>query len=582
MDGGDHRLCGRGQWSARGDEGNDVCGRNALTSSVVNSRYYSMAPTPTMDVDDSFLQDWQHLLDTHPVCRMTRNTSDPPIDAVNIPHVVAMVGLPARGKTFIAMKLARYLNWAGMPTKVFNVGDYRRKAMGLFPGHDFFLSANREGTAIRNKVALDALQDVVEFLSSGGQVAVYDAANITQERRKLIHKIIVERMGYKLFFIESICNEPKIIEANIMESKVTNPDYSEMPTEDAVNDFLKRIDHYCSRYEAIDEENEKTFSFMKIFDAGRRVVVHKQEGHIQSRVAYYLMNIHITPRSIYLTRVSRSSSTTSPECVDPHLLSHWHGESVFNQMGRIGGDSDLSPNGLQYSNALAKFIKSQNIPNLRIWTSYMKRTIQTAANIDAPQERWKALNEIDAGICEGLTYEEIQEQLPEEFAARDNNKYQYRYPRGESYEDVVYRLESVMMELERQENVLVVGHQAVLRCVLAYFLDKTGEELPYLKVPLHSIIKLTPQAYGCKVELFKIPIECVDTHRCKPIVTRNDEGKEEYIGPEDVVHQERTEVTAVQGLVTKMSVSPSKDASSAVAARNQDDEGCVKTTIYKF
>ena len=32
------------------------------------------------------------------------------------------------------------------------------------------------------------------------------------------------------------------------------------------------------------------------------------------------------------------------------------------------------------------------------------------------------------------------------------------------------------MELERQENVLVVGHQAVLRCVLAYFLDKTGGE----------------------------------------------------------------------------------------------------------
>ena len=28
------------------------------------------------------------------------------------------------------------------------------------------------------------------------------------------------------------------------------------------------------------------------------------------------------------------------------------------------------------------------------------------------------------------------------------------------------------MELERQENVLVVAHQAVLRCLLAYFLDK--------------------------------------------------------------------------------------------------------------
>lgn len=32
------------------------------------------------------------------------------------------------------------------------------------------------------------------------------------------------------------------------------------------------------------------------------------------------------------------------------------------------------------------------------------------------------------------------------------------------------------MELERQENVLVVAHQAVLRCLLAYFLDKDAGE----------------------------------------------------------------------------------------------------------
>ncbi len=43
-----------------------------------------------------------------------------------------------------------------------------------------------------------------------------------------------------------------------------------------------------------------------------------------------------------------------------------------------------------------------------MWTSWLKRTIQTVANVPAPQERWKALNEIDAGICEEMTYEEIQ------------------------------------------------------------------------------------------------------------------------------------------------------------------------------
>ncbi|XP_076058830.1 6-phosphofructo-2-kinase/fructose-2,6-bisphosphatase 1-like isoform X2 [Oratosquilla oratoria] len=454
-----------------------------------------MAPTPTME-PQSWDWEWKRLLRDHPVMRLTRNDKECSMDYVNAPHVVAMVGLPARGKTYVAMKLARYLNWVGIATKVFNVGDYRRQAIVDYQGHDFFDHTNREGNAIRNKCALDALQDVCEWLQSGGMVAVYDATNTTRARRELIHQVICHQMGFKLFFLESICSDPEIINTNIMECKVTNPDYANMEKEDAVKDFHKRIEHYRGCYEELDEELEKTYSFMKIYDTGRRVVVHKQEGHIQSRIAYYLMNIHITPRSIYLTR---------------------HGESVYNQLGRIGGDSDLSHRGFQYSNALAKFIEEQKISNLRVWTSYMKRTIQTAGGISAPQERWKALNEIDAGICEGLTYEEIQEQYPEEFAARDQCKYSYRYPRGESYEDVLVRLESVIMELERQENVLVVGHQAVLRCVLAYFLDKPAVELPYLKVPLHTIIKLTPQAYGCKVEFFKIPINCVDTHRSKPV-----------------------------------------------------------------
>lgn len=43
----------------------------------------------------------------------------------------------------------------------------------------------------------------------------------------------------------------------------------------------------------------------------------------------------------------------------------------------------------------------------------------------------------------------------------------------QSYEDLVMRLEPVIMELERHEDVLVVCHQAVARCLLAYFLDIT-------------------------------------------------------------------------------------------------------------
>uniref|UniRef100_A0A8C8E7Q0 6-phosphofructo-2-kinase n=1 Tax=Otus sunia TaxID=257818 RepID=A0A8C8E7Q0_9STRI len=161
-----------------------------------------------------------------------------------------------------------------------------------------------------------------------------------------------------------------------------------------------------------------------------------------------------------------------------------------------GGVAPFSHAPSQYAQALAQFIENQQIRELKVWTSHMKRTIETAEALGVPYEQWKALNEIDAGVCEEMTYEEIQERYPKEFALRDQDKYRYRYPKGESYEDLVQRLEPVIMELERQENVLVICHQAVMRCLLAYFLDKSADELPYLKCPLHTVLKLTPVAYG--------------------------------------------------------------------------------------
>ncbi|XP_063608502.1 6-phosphofructo-2-kinase/fructose-2,6-bisphosphatase-like isoform X3 [Penaeus indicus] len=443
---------------------------------------------------------------------------------VNTPHVIVMVGLPARGKTYMAKKLTRYLNWIGIKTKVFNLGEYRRRATHMYKNHNFFRTDNEEAMALRERCAMDALDDVCDWLdNSGGEVAVFDATNTTMHRRRLIYNIIVEKMEYKLFYVESICDDPSIIEANIrdvkingpdyprstphsskspghpcsQEVKVNSPDYRGMTSEEALEDFLQRIEHYMEQYQPLDEALEDHLSFMKVYNTGQKVVVHKHEGHIQARIVYYLMNTHVTPRTIYLAR---------------------HGESAYNQLGKIGGDSDLSERGRTFGNALAEYIKEQKIPKLRVWTSWMKRTIQTAEGIDAPQERWKALNEIDAGICEEMTYAEIKSKFPEDFAARDQNKFSYRYPRGESYEDLVARLEPVIMELERQGNVLLIAHQAVLRCLLAYFLDKPSDELAYIEVPLHTVIKLTPVAYGCEVEYISLNVECVNTHRPRPEV----------------------------------------------------------------
>ncbi len=89
-----------------------------------------------------------------------------------------------------------------------------------------------------------------------------------------------------------------------------------MDIEQALSDFLLRIEHYQEKYQVLDEEQEKQLSYMTIYNTGEKVVVHKHEGHIQSRIVYYLMNIHITPRTIYLTRVRLSfrHSSIIPRC----------------------------------------------------------------------------------------------------------------------------------------------------------------------------------------------------------------------------------------------------------------------------
>uniref|UniRef100_A0A671YK99 6-phosphofructo-2-kinase/fructose-2,6-bisphosphatase 2 n=1 Tax=Sparus aurata TaxID=8175 RepID=A0A671YK99_SPAAU len=415
----------------------------------------------------------------------------------NSPTVIVMIGLPARGKTYMSKKLTRYLNWIGVPTKVFNLGVYRREAVRAYKSYDFFRHDNEEAMKIRKQCALVALQDVKAYLSrEGGQIAVFDATNTTRERRDLILAFVKEN-AFKVFFVESVCDDPEVIAANILEVKVSSPDYPERHRERVMDDFLKRIECYKVTYQPLDPDDyDRDLSFIKVMNVGRRFLVNRVQDYIQSKIVYYLMNIHVHSHSIYLCR---------------------HGESNHNVEGRIGGDAELSPRGKQFAHALQNFIEEHKLSDLKVWTSQLRRTIQTAEELGVPYEQWKILNEIDAGVCEEMTYELIQKTFPEEFALRDQDKYHYRYPGGESYQDLVQRLEPVIMELERQGNVLVICHQAVMRCLLAYFLDKSAEDLPYMKCPLHTILKLTPVAYGCKVEMFYLNVEAVNTHRDRPL-----------------------------------------------------------------
>ncbi len=392
-----------------------------------------------------------------------------------------MVGLPARGKTFIARKIARYLSWLGHRTQVFNVGSYRRERHGSRQHHSFFDPQNVAGQAARRDVALAALDDMLAFLQDGGDIAIYDATNNTRERRTLV-RARCEAAGLHVVFVESICNDPSIVEANIRANKARSPDYEGVPEEEAVRDFRQRIAHYQSAYEEVDGSEG---SFVKIIDVGRTLVLHRIEGYLLARVVHFLLNLHVQPRSVRLTR---------------------HGESEFNVLGRIGGDSPLSDAGRSYARTLASRVRARVGDDVVVWTSTLRRTLETAEILGLPYRSWRALDEIDAGVCDGMTYDEIAAAMPSEYEGRQADKFRYRYPRGESYQDVIQRLEPVIFELERERRpVLIIGHQAVLRALYAYMMDRPPNECPFVSIPLHTILELEPTAYGCDERRIELP-----------------------------------------------------------------------------
>ena len=139
---------------------------------------------------------------------------------------------------------------------------------------------------------------------------------------------------------------------------------------------------------------------------------------------------------------------------------------------------------------------------MKLYTSSLMRTQQTAIplkeSLNLKHFIYRKLDEIDAGICDGMTFEEVKKKMPDVFEKRKKDKLGYRYPRGESYLDLIMRLEAMIYELERSRDpVFIISHQAVMRCLYCYFSSKMEKkDIPFLEMPIHTVIKLTPNGYG--------------------------------------------------------------------------------------
>ena len=485
---------------SRADKENEELSRNKscpnfriIDTDLESSQIKSSTSTDSIEMSDNLFSDNSTVGfngSTHSLTpgRLTPCPTCP--EMLKSPLAIILVGLPAHGKTYLATRLCGYLHWIGCKTKVLNFGEYRRKYVGKQTA-DFFDPDNEVAKGMRMDFVRKALEDAINYIQQeSGEIVILDATNSTRERRTAISETL-DKHGVDKLFIELITDNEDIVKDNIKNVKVNSEDYKNTDPDEAWRDFMKRLENYKRAYQTLAEKEDGHLSFIKFINMGERLHTNRIRGTVHSRIVYFLMNLNIrTQRAIYITR---------------------HGESEYNVSKKIGGNAPLSKRGMKYSVKLKEFFDSIDTKDdFEVWTSQMVRTKQTATHLGENYAvvPWTALNEIDAGIGDGMTYQEFQSLYPKDFGLRKQNKLKYRYPMGESYEDVVMRLEPLIMELERRENdILIICHQAVMRCVMAYLGHTALEEMPHMKCDLHTVVKIIPGAYINSISKFEIDVD---------------------------------------------------------------------------
>ncbi|BGP14758.1 hypothetical protein JCM10213v2_002710 [Rhodosporidiobolus nylandii] len=392
--------------------------------------------------------------------------------------LLVFVGLPARGKTHVSRSVERYLRWLGVRTEVFSLGDHRRRLLGpssKLPA-DYFDPTGRSAATdeLRLRVRVTLEEEIARYFKDNvGQVAIYDANNGTKAARIALRQKF-EAQGVNVFFIENICDREDIVEANIRSVKISSPDYEGWSPNLAVKDYMTRIAAHAKRYETMETSGGP---FVKIYNIGERLVVNNIRGYLQSRIVFFLMNVHHKKRTIWFARSGQS------------LIEH-----------SFKADSDLSDQGREYADKLRDFIvqkrkelleerekrgEGRGERRLTVWTSARRRCISTArpmAALGYKVIQRQQMYELNPGDVDGLTLDEIKAKYPDEYERSEKDP-----------------LEPVILELEREPaDILFIGHGSVIRCIMAYLQGLSPGEIPKVELRRGDVIQVTPSAYGVK------------------------------------------------------------------------------------
>jgi alpha-ribazole phosphatase len=183
-----------------------------------------------------------------------------------------------------------------------------------------------------------------------------------------------------------------------------------------------------------------------------------------------------------------------------------HGELVTSKEWRYVGQMDVELNdaGKQQIQNLSSRLSSEQID--MIFSSDLTRTIESAEiignKLEIINEPISELREINLGVWEGLTLEEIEESFPEDLVKRSEDIKDFRIINGESFSDVKKRVIPKLKDIIEgnvSKRILVIAHGGVNRIIIADALGLDINNIPRLE-----------QNYAC--------LNIIDYYKSGPVV----------------------------------------------------------------
>lgn len=139
-------------------------------------------------------------------------------------------------------------------------------------------------------------------------------------------------------------------------------------------------------------------------------------------------------------------------------------------------DEPISQNGREQARRLWSYFCDKEIS--AIYISAYLRTSQTieyvAGQSGIASVIDERLNEIDNGYFDQLSEEEIKQKYPDIWNAYHARSTDFRFPGGETGEEVRARIASFLEEkrsIHAEQNIIVVCHEALIRLLTCYVMD---------------------------------------------------------------------------------------------------------------